>query len=120
MSNAGTHLVAAAATGMSFVALEHATDAKSKSNPALAIALASLGGKLPDILEPAVHPHHRKFFHSIAVLASIGWGVKKAYQWDVGTPLEKLARLAIIFGGVGYLSHLVLDASTPMGIPIIR
>lgn len=32
----------------------------------------AIGGTLPDQLEPALHPHHRQFFHSLAVLAGVG------------------------------------------------
>ena len=120
MSNAATHFMAASVTGMSFVVAEHVTDSESKSNPVMALAFSILGGKLPDIIEPATSPHHRKFFHSVAVMLAVGWGVKQAYEWTPETSWEKFARLALIFGGVGYISHLALDATTPMGLPLLK
>lgn len=120
MSNAATHLMAATVTGMTIVAAEHAIDAESKSNPVLALAFSALGGKLPDIVEPATSPHHRKLFHGVVVLLAVGWGVKEAYQWKPEENWEKLVRLAIVFGGIGYISHLALDATTPMGIPLLK
>lgn len=32
---------------------------------------AAFATRLPDVLEPALHPHHRQFFHSIAFGALI-------------------------------------------------
>src|SRR5947199_10814180 len=33
------------------------------------VLAANLGAALPDVLEPALHSHHRKFFHSMLALA---------------------------------------------------
>ena len=71
---------------------------------------------LPDILEPAIHPNHRAFFHSIVfngVVTILVW--RRLNNPDVSV-LEKIV-LSVI--GSAYVSHPLLDATTPMGLPII-
>ena len=54
------------------------------------VALAgSIGGKLPDILEPATSPNHRAFFHSWPALAASLWLVHKLYKWQPETDSER-------------------------------
>jgi inner membrane protein len=103
------------------------------------------GAKLPDILEPTIHPGHRKFCHSgtvlVADLAFLQCGTLKSWiQWlhdeaakqrtkallDPGYAiLHSIAALILEFlAGVlpavpaGYASHLIADCTTPYGIPI--
>jgi len=69
---------------------------------------------LPDILEPAIDYKHRKFFHSKRILKFLSKYV-----------LGIIFILALIFnfffyfffGVMGYILHLLLDATTPMGLP---
>ena len=44
--------------------------------------LAALLTKLPDVLEPAVHPNHRQFFHSVAFAALVATGWKALHGWQ--------------------------------------
>lgn len=85
-------------------------------NLMLAGCSGAICAALPDVLEPALHPNHRSFFHSEAVAVgascSLGTLVAKAATTDwVGAT----ARGAL----AGYLSHLALDATTPKGLPAI-
>ena len=103
------------------------------------------GAKLPDLIEPAEHPSHRKFAHSGTVLAAnlaflqsqtleswIRWLKAKAAEHQLQAQLDPQSALwhSIIAGfleflaGVlpavlgGYASHLICDATTPFGIPL--
>jgi hypothetical protein len=107
-----------------------------------------VGGKLPDIIEPAVHSWHRNVAHSFttaaAVVSTAANGVQswhascraKADAWAQRrrdpklTPADRaLALLAELVwriaagipigAAAGYVSHLVLDAGTPRGIPLL-
>lgn len=102
--------------------------AQSGGDLAAYIALATftgwLGGILPDLLEPGdQNPHHRSFFHSIAILVAlilflvtIAWGIVLSED-----TLESLYLRAIVFfTSVGYLSHLLLDLFTPYRLPWIK
>ena len=123
---------------------------EAKRSPTLAEvcgwAAGGLGGaKMPDILEPAIHPGHRKFCHSGTVLAAdIAFlqsaTLKSSIQWlhdeagkrrtkalldpdysifysIVALILEFLAGLLPAIPA-GYASHLIADCTTPCGIPI--
>jgi membrane-bound metal-dependent hydrolase YbcI (DUF457 family) len=77
--------------------------------------IGTIGGILPDLLEPANHPHHRKFFHSVTATTAVGYGIYKAHKSD----MSHESKTAITTIGVGYISHVLLDSETPMGIPAI-
>ena len=109
-------------------------------------AVGGLGGaKLPDILEPAIHPGHRQFCHSGTVLAADlaflqSATLKSWIQWlhdeaakqrmkALANPenaiLHSMAALILEFAAgalpalfAGYASHLLADCTTPCGIPI--
>lgn len=108
----------------------------------------ALGAQLPDIIEPAVHSHHRHVAHSVATATAIAASAAKSIeriesytrmraqaaaerraQRDATTWqklvsfleefLWKLAHGFVAGVGAGYLSHLALDAGTPRGIPLL-
>ncbi len=72
----------------------------------------ALAARLPDILEPATHPNHRKAAHSVTALLVVIFAFVKRYP---DHPLSILIKPAL----AGYGSHLVLDARTPKRIPIL-
>jgi membrane-bound metal-dependent hydrolase YbcI (DUF457 family) len=107
-----------------------------------------LGARLPDILEPAFCPSHRAFAHSITACGAVirvgrdqlqdweGWCRAKAaqlLQQSLAYPAGSIERvflhlsataLTILAGALagfvaGYASHLILDALTPNGLPLI-
>lgn len=82
-------------------------------------AAAACLPSLPDWVEPAVHPNHRRFFHSVTFAAGIAYAMRRAYKWETEEPWEKVARLAILVGGAAYLAHLVRDAFTAKSLPLI-
>jgi membrane-bound metal-dependent hydrolase YbcI (DUF457 family) len=80
----------------------------------LGTALGSFAGILPDLLEPADNPHHRKLFHSKSagvLLVSSGLNLN-----NTKFSLDKKQLLACIFAG--YLSRLYKDSQTDMGLPL--
>ncbi len=109
-------------------------------------AVGGVGGaKLPDILEPAIHPGHRKFCHSGTVLAAdfafLQSGTMKSWiqylhneatnqrakaSTDPNDAIwHSIAALILEFlAGLlpaipaGYASHLLADLTTPCGLPI--
>jgi membrane-bound metal-dependent hydrolase YbcI (DUF457 family) len=74
-------------------------------------------GVLPDILEPAKNPHHRKFFHSILTASAIGYGI---YKVNTNEKMPAFPKVTLTAAGMGYLSHLLLDSKTDFGLPLIR
>jgi len=89
------------------------------------------GGRLPDIIEPAVHPNHRGPAHSVAFAAASTTALVKVQPtwtdlWARQRPATLAQRLSFAFlegagagFGPGYLSHLLLDAQTPKSLPLL-
>lgn len=109
-----------------FIAVTVATAAvqQREGRPVDASALAmgtaaALLPSLPDVLEPAVHPNHRRFFHSLTFALAVGYSMRRAYAWETQGPWEQLARYALLVGGAAYLAHLARDAFTAKSLPLI-
>lgn len=83
------------------------------------LALCSLaggvGGVVPDLLEPADHPGHRQFFHSLAMAGLVAYAASGGHRlrWT------RLPRLLAATAAAGYLSHVLADSATPRSIPVI-
>lgn len=81
----------------------------------LCTAAGGAAALLPDILEPADSPNHRKFFHSITAAGLVVYAMSGRHTEGCSKPVLKL--LTIL--GMGYLSHLALDCTTPRAIDLI-
>lgn len=108
----------------------------------------TIGGVMPDVLEPAIHAHHRDVCHSVAAGGGLSFGGLSAASSSTKELRSDAAqlramRLALPDGDqrrtslaarefliyallgfsagfvTGYLSHLVADAATPRGIPVV-
>ena len=150
MSDGKTHKKIAMASGgvAAFLATDEKEPWKLVAETLGGVLGGLVGGKLPDIIEPAVHSWHRNVAHSVTVgTAVIGAAAKSVQSWHAScrakadawaqrrldtnlTPADRafalLAELAWriaagipIGAAAGYISHLVLDAGTPRGIPLI-
>lgn len=120
MANGMTHSIAGGLSGLAVSLIDTDEHGRSVHNPMLATAVGTLFGKLPDILEPALrNPHHRQFCHSVTVLIALGYGLKKIYKWEPKDNIEGVLRCLMLCAGAGYISHLLLDASTPRSLPLL-
>ena len=119
MPNALTHQsVAALAVGGWIAQLEGKKGEKTMA-PLGGATLAAICTNLPDILEPAVHPHHRQFFHSLAFVGLIGLGMYKLYEWETETDKERFLKFCLLVVGGSYLIHLAMDACTSRSLPLL-
>lgn len=118
MSNAAEHRVGAGLAIGAISAL-NAKDGRDSALPLADATIAALLARLPDILEPAHHPNHRQFFHSMTFAGCIGYGMYKAYEWQPKNELKKFLRRLLLIGGSAYLVHLIMDGCTPKGLPLI-
>jgi len=77
--------------------------------------IAGAAAMVPDILEPAITPNHRGFFHSLTMAVLVAYFIsgKHTKNWS--------AKMALLIGvaGFGFLSHLAADATTPKSIRLI-
>ncbi|HXN25208.1 MAG TPA: metal-dependent hydrolase [Candidatus Dormibacteraeota bacterium] len=80
----------------------------------LAVGVGMVGGLLPDLLDPAIHPNHRRFFHSYAATALLAHANRHVSQ-NAQMPAETRAAIHLI--SLGFFSHLAADAHTPKGLP---
>lgn len=119
MANGATHQLAGAVAGIAVCATDNPDRATGVHHPLAAGAIGAALGKLPDMIEPAIHPHHRQFFHSVVVAAGLVAGMRKLYQWEPEDGLEKVVRSLLLVGGAAYLSHLALDALTSRSLPLV-
>lgn len=88
-------------------------------HPLVAAPLSAALASLPDLLEPAVTPHHRQAFHSVTLGLTVGAATYKAYKWEPQTPGQEILRALALIAGSAYLLHLVGDMMTPKGLPLI-
>jgi membrane-bound metal-dependent hydrolase YbcI (DUF457 family) len=120
LPNAKVHSIAGASAGAAWYVVYCRKSRIKVKFPDLLVAsvIGLAGGLLADMFEPASDPNHRKFAHSI--LLALGLVVLIGLIWHNSVLNSEEQRLAL--GGliVAYLSHLVLDSSTPSGILLIR
>jgi membrane-bound metal-dependent hydrolase YbcI (DUF457 family) len=105
----------------------------------------AIGARLPDVLEPALSPHHRALAHSwlaaggLFFLARAGWAAHCREQANAcrerGVSLWRSVEdrqrdrteelvwrfiAGLIMGFIaGYGSHLALDSATSRGLPLL-
>lgn len=82
----------------------------------LAAGVGAVLGLAPDLLEPAKHPNHRHFFHSLAAAMTIAECNRRARN---NPHLSKEHRALLGLCCAAYFSHLALDGGTPKGVPLI-
>ncbi len=80
----------------------------------IAAGIGAIGGLVPDLLEPAVHPNHRAFFHSYAAGGLLAVANDHLSR---NRDIEPTVRAALHLGSVGFASHLWADAGTTKGLP---
>lgn len=82
------------------------------------IGSATLGavvGMLPDVIERPLNPHHRQLFHSIGFALAITLSGKKIQESEIDSGIKNVT--SILIGS--YVSHIAIDAFTPMSIPLL-
>jgi len=84
-----------------------------------AAGLAWATASLPDLIEPAISPHHRQFFHSVAFASLLIDGMRHLHKWEGKNDGDLLLKDALMVIGSSYLSHLAMDSTTPRGLPIL-
>jgi membrane-bound metal-dependent hydrolase YbcI (DUF457 family) len=117
-----THIIIGAATGAAVnVALQTGRKVLKPQTPFdwgeffICTGAASVAALAPDILEPATSPDHRGFFHSVAMAAIVAYVMtgKHTGKWPT------IITLIVGAAGVGYLSHLIADSTTPKSINLV-
>lgn len=119
MACAQTHqLIAAAAVG-SYCLNQEAGRQEQSIKPLVGALLAGQLTLLPDLLEPAAHPNHRQFFHSLSFAGMLGLATYKLYRWEPESELGEIARFVTLVGAAAYFIHLLVDAGSPKSLPLV-
>ena len=114
-----THRLINFAATASYLASRPEDQQKGLAHPLFGGIVSALLASLPDAIEPAIHPHHRQFFHSIVFAGLVGYGLHRAYHWKPETDGQNLLRGATLLVGSAYLLHLAADSFTARSIPIL-
>lgn len=116
--NRDEHALLGAATGI--LVDVWITQRRSAPPSAGRLVLSAIGGSfagiLPDYLEPAYDPNHRRFFHSITFQILCVAGVAGAWSRASRSDEPRIILTSLVYA---YLSHLLADALTPKGLPRI-
>lgn len=120
MPNAAAHTLGAAiGVGLIHMVHEQENEDSPSGMPFASAGLAACFGCVPDRLEPAIHPNHRQFFHSLAFGALLIYAGKKIYDWSPEDDLAKAARYVALVGIAAYGVHLAMDALTKKSLPLV-
>jgi len=96
-----------------------AHDNETSAKPIVGATLGGLWATLPDLLEPATHPNHREFFHSVTFAAIVGGLAWKIKEWQPEDACEDALRFLLLVGCSAYLIHLGMDALTKRSLPLL-
>jgi len=134
MAKRSDHDVAGALAGGAAVVLSALAAGRTPSFAEVLGGTASgfLVSRVPDVVEPATHPGHRRLAHSAVALGAAGIAVPRLHGAHISGAtaadreddpvrrfLGRFAAGAAMGSAGGYASHLVLDATTPKGIPLL-
>lgn len=119
MPNGPVHRAAAALALGAVHTLSQDENSELGTDPLLSSVGGFGFGTLPDLIEPATSPAHRKFFHSFAALAAVGYAGYKLYEWRPDQKRDCLLRQLGLVVLASYGLHLLLDSQTPAGLPLI-
>lgn len=120
MANAAEHMtVAGGATAITYLAMCRRFNRQPRLDEAvLCTGIGIFSGIAPDLLEPALHPNHRQFFHSLtAGGAIVATGSQLCGRENL--KLDEFTKVLAACAVVGYVCHLLLDGSTPKGLPLL-
>ncbi len=117
--NAAAHQCTAALATGAVLHIHERDRGEATAWPLAGGGLAAVFTKLPDVLEPAVNPNHRQFFHSVAFALLVGAGWKTLYDLKPETDDGRFWRKVGMIAAGAYLCHLALDATTTRSLPLI-
>lgn len=117
--NGSTHRLAAGAGVGLFLAARERETGQATTFPLAGGLTGSIFTCLPDLLEPAIHPNHRQFFHSLAFAGILIAAFVKLRDWQPETPQCAFWRQVGMLAIPAYLIHLALDATTAKSLPLL-
>ena len=117
--NAAAHRMTAGAGIFLVMANQEEVAGEKTAWPLVGGVAGSVLTCLPDRIEPAIHPNHRQFFHSLIFAAGLGYCFLKVKQWEPEGEEGAIVRKIALIGIAAYLVHLALDATTAKSLPMV-
>lgn len=116
--NKREHTIAGVLAGAgTYFILSHKLDKKPSFEGVLISGITgALTSSIPDWVEPAYSPSHRKFFHSLTANIALIYLLRKILNNE---SLEDDLKILLTVLGAGYNSHTALDLLTKKGFPLI-
>ena len=135
MPNGKTHFIAGTVCGaVASLAIQnkvHRNEHVDLGHLILSAGTGAAVGRLPDVMEPPIHPNHRAFFHSFTFGIALGfcavevWRIieeKREERKSVGIEQVGVAEILLgllLIAIVVFLLHLLMDGFTKKCLPII-
>ena len=119
MPSKNTHQNIAALAMLSSQLVADVNGGNLTAKPFVNAAIAAIATNLPDLIEPAINPHHRQFFHSALFGGLVTAAGVKLYQWQPEDEWEDVLRQVLLVGCGAYVIHLLADSLTPRGLPLL-
>ena len=119
MPNAFAHRLGAGIAVAGAAAYIESQEGEITANTLFSGIGGALFGTLPDLIEPALHPNHRKFFHSFVALGLAAYGMTKLYDWQPESENRPFCRAAGLVVGGAFCVHLGMDSFTKRSLPLI-
>ena len=117
MNRSGHAVAGAAIGGVAYLGFCKMADEQPALGEFLvAIAAGATLACLHDVLEPAVHPNHRALFHGLALNFAAAAGLRRLWRRP---DIESHQKRLLISLGLAFLTHPVLDAMSPKGLPLL-
>lgn len=117
MNRSGHAVAGAIVGGLGYlVTCEVANDEPELGAFLLSVAAGAAVACVHDLLEPAIHPNHRSVIHSVVFNAAGVAGLRQLWQRNDIEPAQKLVLVSL---GLACLTHPVLDAMSPKGLPLL-
>ncbi len=119
MAHRTAHTVTALSLAAVALLLKDVQKGRPSMRPIGGSVLVALCTNIPDMLEPAHHPHHRQFFHSLVFAGIVGSGMKEVSGWNPKTESGEFVKFCLLCAGAGILVHLAMDLVTPRSLPLV-
>ena len=117
MNRSGHAVAGAVVGGIAFLGLCKLMDKEPELGGFfLSVGIGAAAACLHDLLEPAVHPNHRALIHSVTLNLVGAAGLR--HFW-LRTDVEPGRKRVLVSLGLACLTHPVLDAMTPKGLPFL-
>ncbi len=119
MPNANTHALVGGLVGTSNYIIQHRIQNEQFDlGELLAVSLGSVFfGLLADRIDPPTNPNHRSIGHSVSINTLLLPKLWNAIENNTNLNFKQKKYFQSMI--CSYASHLALDSTTPMGLPLI-